>query len=94
MRMRLGLLIGLGTGYVLGAKAGQERYEEIRQQFNQLMGTEQAQQLQAQMRDVASRAGEVIEEKASVATAKVSEMVGTSGSGSSSANNDVVLPPS
>ena len=91
MRMRLGLLIGLGAGYVLGAKAGQERYEEIRQQFNQLMGTEQAQQLQAQMRDVASRATEVIEGKASVATAKVSEMVGSSGS--SSANNDVVLPP-
>ena len=94
MRMRLGLLIGLGTGYVLGAKAGQERYEQIRQQFNQLMGTEQAQQLQAQMRDAAGRAGEVIEEKASEGIAKVSEMVGSGGSGSSSTgNNDVVLPP-
>ena len=29
MRMRLGLLIGFGAGYVLGAKAGHERYEEM-----------------------------------------------------------------
>ena len=94
MRFRLGLMVGLGTGYVLGAKAGQERYEQIRQQFNQLMGTEQAQQLQAQIRDAAGRAGEVLEEKASEGVAKVSEMVGSGGSGSSSTgNNDVVLPP-
>lgn len=30
MRFRLGLLIGLGVGYVLGARAGVERYEQIR----------------------------------------------------------------
>jgi hypothetical protein len=96
MRGRLGLLIGLGAGYVLGARAGQERYEQIRAQFNQLMGSEQAQQLQAQMREAAGRAGEVIEEKASGGIAKVSEMVGSGGSGgsgSSTGNNDVVLPP-
>ena len=29
MRFRLGLLIGFGTGYYLGAKAGRERYEQI-----------------------------------------------------------------
>ena len=99
MRLRLGLITGFAAGYVLGAKAGQERYEQIRQQFNELMGTEQAQQLQSQMREVASRAGEVIEEKTSTATAKVSEMVG-SGGGSSSGRTgsngtpaDVVLPP-
>ena len=84
MRLRLGLITGFAAGYVLGAKAGQERYEQIRQQFNELMGTEQAQQLQSQMREVASRAGEVIEEKASTATAKVSEMVGSGGGTSTS----------
>lgn len=30
MRFRLGLIIGAGAGYVLGAKAGRERYEDIR----------------------------------------------------------------
>ena len=30
MRFRLGLMIGGAVGYVLGARAGRERYEEIR----------------------------------------------------------------
>lgn len=34
MRFRLGLLIGGALGYVLGAKAGRGRYEEIRRWFN------------------------------------------------------------
>jgi hypothetical protein len=29
MRFKTGFLIGLGTGYVLGAKAGRERYQQI-----------------------------------------------------------------
>lgn len=34
MRFRLGLLIGGAIGYVLGAKAGRGRYEEIRRWFS------------------------------------------------------------
>ncbi len=34
MRFRLGVLVGFGAGYYLGAKAGRERYHEI----NQWMG--------------------------------------------------------
>jgi hypothetical protein len=30
MRFRLGLIVGFGTGYYLGAKAGRERYEQMR----------------------------------------------------------------
>jgi hypothetical protein len=29
MRFRLGLVIGFGAGYYLGAKAGRERYEQL-----------------------------------------------------------------
>ena len=29
MRLRLGLLIGFGSGYYLGSMAGRERYEQI-----------------------------------------------------------------
>lgn len=97
MRGRLGLLAGLAAGYVLGAKAGQERYEEIRDRFNKLMGTEQAQQLQAQVRTAAERAGQVMEEKAADGVSKVSEMAGGGSSSSSgttrNSGNDVVLPP-
>ena len=40
MRGRLALLTGFAAGYVLGTRAGTERYEQIRDQFNKLMGTE------------------------------------------------------
>jgi hypothetical protein len=95
MRMRLGLLLGFGAGYVLGAKAGQERYEEIRDMFNQLMGTEPAQQLQAEVRDAAERAGALIEEKASDGFNKVSEKVSekVGGDGGNGAPSSVTLPP-
>ena len=85
MRGKIALLTGFAAGYVLGAKAGQERYEEIRSQFNRLMGTEPAQQLQAEVRQAAQTAGAVIEEKATEGIEKVSELVGSSsGRGKSS----------
>ena len=98
MRFRLGLMVGMGAGYVLGAKAGQERYNEIRDRFNTLMGTEPAQQLQAQAQDAAQRASTVISEKASEGVAKVSEKVGGGSSSSAISNGDpadvgIVLPP-
>ena len=36
MRGKLVLLVGFGVGYVLGARAGRERYEAIRRGFNRL----------------------------------------------------------
>jgi len=30
MRFRLGLVLGFGLGYYLGARAGRERYEQLR----------------------------------------------------------------
>ena len=30
MKLRFGLLLGFGAGYYLGAKAGRERYEQLR----------------------------------------------------------------
>jgi hypothetical protein len=32
------LLVGFGAGYVLGARAGRARYEQIKRQFEGLMG--------------------------------------------------------
>jgi hypothetical protein len=36
MRFRMGFLLGFGTGYVLGTKAGRQRYEQIRAAWGQL----------------------------------------------------------
>ena len=42
MGFKTGLVIGLGIGYVLGARAGRERYEEIRRGWEQLTRTDLA----------------------------------------------------
>jgi hypothetical protein len=39
MRGRLGLMIGFGAGYVLGAKAGTERYEQLRRLYDNLLAS-------------------------------------------------------
>ena len=98
MRFRLGLMVGMGAGYVLGAKAGQERYEEIRERFNTLMGTEPAQQLQAQVQDAAQRTSAVLSDKAAEVTTKVSQKVSSAGTTdevtvNESADLGIVLPP-
>lgn len=33
MKGKIGLIVGLGAGYVLGTRAGQERYEQIKTQW-------------------------------------------------------------
>ena len=40
MRFRLGLTIGFGAGYYLGAKAGRERYEQINRWLGQARESE------------------------------------------------------
>lgn len=98
MRFRLGIVTGFAAGYVLGTKAGQERYEQIRQQFDKLMGTEPAQQLQNEVRIAAERAGSVIEEKATEGVAKAAEMVngesnGNGDAGASTSPTPGTIPP-
>jgi hypothetical protein len=51
MRFRTGLFIGLGTGYVLGAKAGRQRYEQIQAMWHRLRGDEVVQALVKQAVD-------------------------------------------
>ena len=36
MRFRIGLLVGFGAGYYLGAKAGRERYEQLNRTLRKL----------------------------------------------------------
>ena len=40
MRFRLGLLIGIGLGYYLGAMAGRQRYEQINRMVRKLKGSD------------------------------------------------------
>ncbi len=60
MRLRVGLGIGFATGYVLGAKAGRYRYEQIVKVFNQFWSSPQAERA----RDQASKFAEQVQDKA------------------------------
>ena len=43
MKGKIGLVVGLGVGYVLGTRAGRERYEQIRTQWLKLWNTDPVQ---------------------------------------------------
>jgi hypothetical protein len=40
MRFRIGVVIGFGVGYYLGAKAGRQRYEQIQRWFDKAKNSE------------------------------------------------------
>lgn len=79
MRFRSGLFIGLAIGYVLGARAGRERYERIAAAGRALSRSAPAQQVSAEVRKTASRAGGAIEAKAADGVAKVTDRVRSNG---------------
>ena len=53
MGFRTGLFVGFGVGYVLGSKAGRERYEDIRRAWNAVSGNPTVQRAVATGKDAA-----------------------------------------
>jgi hypothetical protein len=79
VRFRAGLIIGFGVGYVLGAKAGRERYEQIREAFGKAMQTEPVQQLTEKGRAVvdlgAERTKQVLSEGMATASDRIRQRI-------------------
>ena len=44
MKFRAGFIVGLAVGFVLGARAGKERYDALVARVRQILGSEQVQQ--------------------------------------------------
>lgn len=91
MRFRLGLFLGFAIGYVLGAKAGRERYVQIQSWVRDLKRSDPAQQISAEVRTAASRASDTLEAKANEQVAKVTQMVRDEGEAASGSPS---MPPS
>ncbi|MFS0734824.1 hypothetical protein ABC304_05260 [Microbacterium sp. 1P10UB] len=53
MRGKVGLVIGVGIGYVLGTRAGRERYEQIKTQASSLWNTDTVQKQVGKVSDFA-----------------------------------------
>ena len=52
MGFKTGLLVGLGAGYVLGTRAGRERYDELKATWDQFVGNPSVQRVVTKGREV------------------------------------------
>jgi hypothetical protein len=58
MGFKFGLLVGVGVGYVLGAKAGRERYEELKATWDQFIGNPSVQRAVSRGREAVETGAE------------------------------------
>lgn len=67
MARKLSLLIGFGAGYVLGARSGRERYDQMMRKAQQLWRDprvqEKAGQAQQVVQEKAGEAGQAVKDK-------------------------------
>jgi uncharacterized protein YjbJ (UPF0337 family) len=80
MAFRTGFLIGLGIGYVFGAKAGRERYDQIMSAVGKVTGDERVKTLTDKGKAVADMTAErvkgTVSETLHAASDKVRGLVG------------------
>jgi hypothetical protein len=58
MGFKTGLLVGFGVGYVLGTKAGRERYEELKATWDQFTGNPSVQRIVTKGKDIVEAGAE------------------------------------
>ncbi len=79
---KLLVLVAGGVGYVLGTKAGRQRYEQLRGMFNKVKDDPRVQEKAHQAADLAKEKAPVVKEKvthaADAASAKVRSVTGSS----------------
>ena len=69
MKSKITLLVGGAVGYVLGAKAGRQRYEQIRSQARSVWNNPKVQAKAGQAQDFAKYKAPVVKDKAAEAAA-------------------------
>lgn len=61
---------GFAAGYVMGSKAGRERYEQIRRTASDFMHTPVVHDAQAKVKDLAERGAEAVATKVGLSSSK------------------------
>jgi hypothetical protein len=72
---KLGFMVGFGAGYVLGAKAGQDRYEQLRRLYDNMLSSPQFKRASGKAKDAVETGYEQARDKATEGVSKVSEKV-------------------
>ena len=92
---KLTLLIAAGVGYVLGTRAGRERYEQIKSTFLNVKADPRVQSAAATVAETAKEQAPVVKDKVSAAASSVASAAadkspfgGSSSSSSTSAHED------
>ena len=80
MRGKAGLVIGLAVGYVLGTRAGRERYEQIKSQWLKVWDTEPVQTQVTKVKDFAKSQAMALPSTVWDSAVKVAQAAGSKGS--------------
>ncbi|MQA99759.1 MAG: YtxH domain-containing protein [Actinobacteria bacterium] len=72
---KMGFLVGFGAGYVLGAKAGTERYDQLRRLYDNLSASPAVRQARGKAKDAATSGLGSAKDAASGSVAKVRDAV-------------------
>ena len=78
---KLTLLIAGGIGYVLGTRAGRERYEQIKKAATRVKDDPRVQEKAAQAADLAKEKAPIVKDKVAAAASTAADKVTPSGSG-------------
>lgn len=87
MLKKLTLVAGFGAGYVLGAKAGKERYAEIEAKFREVAGRPAVQSATSSVIDTASGVADTAKQTINDKVETITDKVGKAGKG----DRDVVV---
>jgi hypothetical protein len=93
MKKRVLILVAGGVGYVLGTKAGRERYEQMRNTVIKVKDDPRVQEKAHQAADLAKEKAPVVKEKLTEAADKGAAKVRSSNGGGSSKDAAAKLNP-
>ena len=91
---KLQLLTAFGAGYVLGARAGRERYDQIKSMAVTVMDDPRVKNTTAQATDLAKEKAPVVKDAVVSAAGAAAAKVSSGGSGSSDDLEDKLHPDS
>jgi hypothetical protein len=93
MRGRLGVFIGFGAGYVLGAKAGRERYEQLSRLYDNVLNSRAFNKASGKAKEAVGHGIDQAKDLANEGVSKVTDAVKDRRSGTDGPGLSVAPPP-